>query len=300
MKIVNIIGGLGNQMFQYSFALSLKKLFPNEEVLIDISHYNHLYLKQIGAANLHNGYEIDRVFPKANILKIAKPLQLMKVTWYIPNYFLSRIFRKLLPQRKTEYIQPVKEIFEFKEEAFLLSGNMYYEGIWESYQYLEPAKEEIKKAFSHPAPNEINAKYIEQIESCESIGIHVRRGDYLKHPAFRGTCGIDYYQRAIEKILSMKKKVTFFIFSNDLNWCKKHIQPLVQNNDIIYVTENTGPNSCWDMFLMTHCKHLIIANSSFSWWGAFLNNRGGNIIAPKIWMNREAKFEIWPKGWIKT
>ena len=95
MKIVNIIGGLGNQMFQYALAVSLKKRFPNEEVLIDTSHFHYLFSKKWKGTNLHNGYEISKVFPNAD-LKRATPLQLMKVTWYMPNYVLSRLIRKYL------------------------------------------------------------------------------------------------------------------------------------------------------------------------------------------------------------
>lgn len=299
MKIVNIIGGLGNQMFQYAFALSLKNRFPKEDVLIDISHFNYIFIKKWGASNLHNGYEIEKVFPNAKMLKKASPLQLMKTTWYMPNYVMSRIVRRLLPKRKTEYIQPRREIFEYKEEPYLLNGDVYYEGIWESVKYLQPVREEIQKAFAHPTPNEVNKKYIQMMETCESVGIHIRRGDYLKHPAFAGVCDIDYYKKAITELLNTYRKYVFFIFSNDIAWCEDNIKPLLHNNEIHFVRENYGSSSCWDMFLMTHCKHLIIANSSFSWWGAFLNNREGIIIAPKVWMNRDAVFEIWPKEWIK-
>ena len=299
MKIVNVIGGLGNQMFQYAFALTLKKRFPKEEILIDTSHFNFLFIKKWGASNLHNGYEINKVFPSANVIKQANPFQLMKVTWYVPNYFLSRVARRILPKRKSEYIQSVSEIFEFKEEPFTFKGDMYYEGVWESIKYLEPIKSDIQKVFSHPEPNEVNEKYIHSMQSSTSVGIHVRRGDYLKHPAFAGVCEIEYYKKAIYEILNDGQKHVFYVFSNDLIWCEENIRPLIGDNDMVFVRENSGVNSCWDMFLMTHCKDLIIANSSFSWWGAFLNRRGGRIIAPKTWMNRDAKFEIWAPEWIK-
>ena len=299
MKIVNIIGGLGNQMFQYAFALSLQKKFPKEEILIDISHFNYIFIKKWGASNLHNGYEIGKVFTQANLLKKANALQLMKLTWYMPNYLLSRVIRRVLPKRKTEYIQSTKEIFEYKEEPFSFKGDMYYEGVWESIKYLEPAKTEIQTAFAHPKPNRINENYIKLLESNDSVGLHIRRGDYLKHTAFAGVCEIDYYTKAIREILKDGQKHVFYIFSNDMLWCENNIKPLIGENEICFVRENTGNNSCWDMFLMTHCKDLIIANSSFSWWGAFLNKRGGRIIAPQKWMNRDAKFEIWSSDWIR-
>lgn len=84
-----------------------------------------------------------------------------------------------------------------------------------------------------------------------------------------------------------------------MKWCEENIRPIIMNNDFIMVTENTGKNSCWDLFLMTYCQDLIIANSSFSWWGAFLNNRGERVIAPRKWVNRNAEFDIWAPNWIR-
>lgn len=299
MKIVNIIGGLGNQMFQYAFALALKHKFPNEDILIDTSHFNYLFVKKVGSANLHNGFEIPKVFPNAN-LNIATPRQLMHVSWYIPNYLLSRVGRKFLPKRKHEYVQSTKDFFEYKEDVFDLEGNAYYEGNWESISYLLPIKDELLRTFSHPVPSEENASYIKKMSDEASVGIHVRRGDYLQHPNFAGVCELDYYKKAISEILSDGEMHCFYIFSNDMQWCRDNIMPLVQGNEIVFMTENTGKNSCWDMFLMTYCRDLIIANSTFSWWGAFLNKMDGRIIAPKKWMNREAKFDIWSPDWIKV
>ena len=298
MKIVNIIGGLGNQMFQYSFALSLKYKFPKEEVFIDTSHFGHLFIKKFRGANLHNGYEIDKVFPNAD-LKIAKPSQLMKVTWYMPNYFISRVLRKLLPVRKTEVIQRTVDYFAHKEEYYTYSGDTYYEGIWESIKNYIPIRNTIQHVFAHGIPNEVNARYIKDMETSNSVGIHIRRGDYLYVPEFFGISDIDYYERAIEEILSDGKEHIFYIFSNDIKWCQENVVPLVKENKVIMVRENIGNNSCWDMFLMTHCKDLIIANSSFSWWGAFLNKRGGKVIAPKKWANRDAEFDIWLDEWVR-
>lgn len=300
MKIVNIIGGLGNQMFQYAFALSLKERFPDEEVLIDTTHFNHVFVKKFRGANLHNGYEIEKVFPNAKQLKHASCWQLMRVTWYMPNYLLSRVVRRILPKRKTEYIQPLASSFAHLLEVYDIKKDCYYEGIWESVKNYIPCRDIILQTFAHPIPDDkTNKEYISQMEASESVGIHIRRGDYLYEPAFMNICDLDYYKRAIAEILSDEKKHDFFIFSNDISWCQKNISALLSGHNVVYVKNNIGTNSCWDMFLMTHCRDLIIANSSFSWWGAFLNERKGKVIAPKIWVNRDAEYDIWMDEWIK-
>jgi hypothetical protein len=299
MKIVNIIGGLGNQMFQYAFALSLQHRFPEEKILIDVSHFNYLFVKKIRSANIHNGYEVDNVFPNAKLTK-AKVSDLMKVTWYMPNYLLSRVIRRVMPQRKTEYIQPISEIFEYVPTVYDIKGDCYYEGVWESVHHFQNIREQVLYTFAHSEPNKVNKKYIEDMESTDnSVGMHIRRGDYLYSPEFNGICDLGYYTNGINKIVSDGLKHTFYIFSNDIEWCENNIKPLLSGHDVYFVTENIGSMSCWDMFLMSHCKDLIIANSSFSWWGAFLNNRKGRVIAPKKWVNRDAKLDIWLNEWIR-
>ena len=119
------------------------------------------------------------------------------------------------------------------------------------------------------------------------------------HPAFRGICDLVYYKKAIDEINKDGLIHNFYIFSNDISWCETNIKPLVKGHNYEPITCNVGDNSCWDMFLMSYCKDLIIANSSFSWWGAFLNNRGGRVIAPGKWVNRDAEFDIWAPEWIK-
>ena len=299
MKIVNIIGGLGNQMFQYAFALALQKKHKEQMVKIDTSHFNYIFIKKYKSANLHNGYEIEKVFPNANIPH-ATLGDLVKVTWYMPNYVLSRVVRRLLPPRKSEYIQTAADIFAYCEETYNAKGDGYYEGVWQAVDYYTDAKDDLRAIFAHPTPNEYNQQLIKNIQGCNSVGLHVRRGDYLYTSEFNGICDLEYYKRAIAEILKDEQKHYFYIFSNDIAWCKQEIESLISGHEIVYVTENTGKNSCWDMFLMTYCKNLIIANSTFSWWGAFLNKNVKKVIVPNKWVNREGKQENYCKEWIKV
>lgn len=298
MKIVNISGGLGNQMFQYAFALSLKNRFPHEDVLIDTSHYGHLFFKKYKGANLHNGFEIHKVFPNAS-LKIARPKQLMSLSRYIPNYVLSRVARKFLPKKESEIIQKTQDYFAHKPEYYEVIRDAYYEGIWESATNYVSIRSQLQSVFSHGSPNDVNNAYIKEIYGSNSVGIHIRRGDYLHVPEFGGICDLEYYKAGIDLILSDGEDPRFYIFSNDPVWCEENIVPLCKGCMVKIVSENKGENSCWDMFLMTYCRDLIIANSSFSWWGAFLNKREGKVIAPAKWVNRDAEFDIWLDNWIK-
>lgn len=299
MKIVNITGGLGNQMFQYAFALVLKHKHPNEDVYIDIQHYNTIFFKKYKGINLHNGYEIDKVFPKA-YLPVAGFKQLVKISYWIPNYVLSRLCRKFLPIRKTEYIPPYSLNYTYNKYAIERVDDCYYEGYWQSVHNFLDVKEQLQDIFGHPEPNTYNKDLIMKIKEVESVGIHVRRGDYLNEPEFCGICGIEYYKKAIQDIISDGKHHSFFIFSNDMEWCRENLAPLLQNHNLFYVTGNTGKSSCWDMFLMTYCKDLIIANSSFSWWGAFLNKYVNRVYAPYPWLNRDCELDVYDESWIKV
>lgn len=298
MKIVNITGGLGNQMFQYAFAMVLKQTNPEEDVLVDIQHYKTIFFKKFKGINLHNGYEINEIFQNAS-LPIARWNQLSRVSYYIPNYILSRIARKILPIRKTEYIPPYSKNYTYEETALYNPNDCYYEGFWQAARYYEEYQQLLQEVYAHPCPNEYNKALISEIQGCESVGIHIRRGDYLSEPEFKDICNVEYYKFGISEILKDGKSHTFYIFSNDMGWCKDNIAPLLRGNKVVYVDGNTGKNSCWDMFLMTYCKDLIIANSSFSWWGAFLSKVVNRVYVPDPWLNRDCEIEIYMKNWIR-
>lgn len=296
MKVVNISGGLGNQMFQYAFALYLKNEFPQEEIYLDTSHYHTLFFKHYKGINLHNGFELSNLFPKA-CLPVAGFKELRKVSYYVPNYVLSRIARKYLPLRKSEYIEPFENIFLYDGTIANMKGNCYYEGYWQCPEYFNAIKGELNEIFVPSEPNEYNRSLIREIENTNSIGIHVRRGDYLKEPEYADICNLEYYKKAIEKVVTTNGNHCFFIFSNDLDWCKENLMPLIGGNKVVFANGNKGKDSYWDMFLMTYCKSLIIANSSFSWWGAYLGRDDRRIVAPYPWSRRKCKIDIYDKSW---
>ena len=292
MKIVNIIGGVGNQMFQYAFAVVLKEKYPDEEVLVDPHLFRFPFVKKYKRNNFyHNGYEVSKVFPNA-ILPIASGREMAKVTYYLPNYVLNRVLRRILPKRKYEYKQ--KNDYVFYPEVFSMKTDCYFEGYWQHYKYFEGMQDFLRNTFQFPMANGENFEAAKVMRTVPSIGVHVRRGDYVGNKGFGDVCDLEYYQKAIQQI-SVIDETHFFVFSNDIAWCEEHLRPLMKN--VTYVDWNKGKEGVWDMFLMSQCEQLIIANSSFSWWGAYLNRRAKKIIAPKLWNRYIEDMHIQMPGW---
>lgn len=289
MKIVKYIGGLGNQMFIYAFSVALRETF-RQEILVDTHYYK--------SRNFHNGLEIERIF--GIHLTEAKLSDKLKMSWYFPNYWIDYHLLGRLPARKNT----VRELPGQKVSLELLddSSDKFYDGYWQSYQYFDSCRDVILKEFTFPKismEDKLNFELNERLKNEEnSVGIHIRRGDYLKNWKYRGLCGIDYYQKAIAYILEHIKSPKFFLFSDDIDWVKENISPLLKGYDVTFVNWNHSINSYKDMQLMAMCKNLIIANSSFSWWAAYLNQNNPIVVAPEKWINSFMDFRIQYKDWI--
>lgn len=289
MKIVKILGGLGNQMFQYALYLALKKQFPNERVAIDISCFN--------GYPLHNGFEIDNIFSLNS--DIATWKEVAKLAYPYPNYRCWQIGKHLLPKRKTMCIE--KNSLMFDDTVLSQPGDRYYDGYWQHEKYFSFAKEQIYSAFIFPPPEDVrNRELMAHVTTSNSVAVHIRRGDYVNHPYFKGICDVDYYKRAIAYMEEFINPELYCVFSNDIAWCKDELGDSLPKNNTIYVNWNNGHKSYIDMQIMSNCKHIIIANSSFSWWGAWLNqNKHKVVVAPSKWNNiKQAKYPV-PASWIK-
>lgn len=289
MKIVKILGGLGNQMFQYALYLSLKKKFPKEEVMIDLSCFR--------SYPLHNGFELDKIFTLD--YQVANWRDIAKVAYPYPNYRCWQIGKYLLPKRKTMCVEVPD--FSLDETVLTKNGDRYFDGYWQHDYYFNFIKEEIHEAFTFPTVKDVrNKAVIDQVQSDNSVAIHIRCGDYINHPFFRGICSLDYYKIAIEYMKRNVHPNLYCIFSDDIGWCQKNLMSLLSMDNILYVDWNKGADSFIDMQIMSSCKHNIIANSSFSWWGAWLNrNHGKVVLAPKKWMNIETKKDPVPNSWMR-
>lgn len=285
MVIVKIWAGLGNQMFQYALYRQLQVM--KRDVKLDTSYYTQY--------NAHNGYELSRVF---NISECYATEEESKRFAAINLNFFSRAFRKLIYTKKTHYVQHILNGFGFDEKVLRLD-NVYLQGYWQSEKYFENAKYQVRKDFEFKMPlDKRNSEIANHIMKTLSVSIHVRRGDYLKSKNLGGICSSNYYQKALERVEKQMRNPYFFIFSDDINWCKENIKVL----NGFYIDWNIGLDSYKDMHLMSLCKHNIIANSSFSWWGAWLNNNPDKlVIAPDRWFgNKKTNIrDITPDAWVR-
>lgn len=289
MKIVNIIGGLGNQMFQYALAVALHNRF-NEEIYIDTSLFN--------TYKVHNGLEIERVFGVT--LKQASVAQIKQLTRYSAHYKLRRTFRMILPPKKTECLEA--KDYTFNETVLTDDSNRYYDGYWQNWRYFNDYADSIRTFYRFQLPlDSKNYLLVEQLRvNPKTVSIHVRRGDYLKAKNYAGLCGLEYYTKAIAYVRDrLQGNIHFLIFSDDIAWCKEHIMPLLGMARQTYVDWNCGPNSYVDMQLMSECRHNIIANSSFSWWAAWLNTHSDKIVvAPEKWTNTKVNCQFQMPDWV--
>lgn len=290
MKIINFSGGLGNQMFQYAFLVGMREA-TKDECLMDVSKYK--------TYKLHNGFELNRIF---NIsARTATKDEIQKVSRYTTNYKLSRIYRKLLPNKHTEIVELMPSCPYIPNIFTQAKGDLYYEGIWQNYRYFESCRDAILKEFNYIQP--LSSKNIDVklwILSKPTVSIHIRRGDYLKHKIYRGLCGLEYYSRAIRYIDNKYgTSVQYAIFSNDIEWSKENVLPLLNGSSAKIIDWNTKLESYNDMRLMSYCKINILANSSFSWWGAYLNEQPNKeTIAPAKWVNPPVQFNGQLPEWI--
>ena len=284
--IMRITGGIGNQMFQYALKLKFDSLVDNNK--IDIRFYD--------AVNVHNGYELKKVFGieaeqyKGSIDSLANKFPLLyKICFKLGIHFLKS--KNRVTEIRTGFFDTV----------FSYSRNEdYVDGYWQSEDYFVDIEEEIRKNFQFPKVTERkNVELIDSLKKQNSVSIHVRRGDYIGVSRFVALGKTLYYQNAVNYIKECVVKPLFVVLSDDIGWCKENLE-LPENT--IYVDWNQREKSYRDMQIMSMCKHNIIANSSFSWWGAWLNrNEDKIVVAPEKFFNGNTEDEnhIIPPKWIK-
>lgn len=288
MIIVKLTGGLGNQLFQYAAGRSLS-LRHNTELLIE----NSFYLAPSKKVTPRN-YELDKFNINARLCTDVERKKLLSYT----NKYIKRL-RAFLPNMGNYYFaSETNTNINFESLPF----DTFLDGYWQSEKYFLTNKELIINEFSIKPPlSDFSKIHLDNIKKSNSVSLHIRRGDYVSLPtanSTHGLCELDYYTRSIEKIIETVENPIFFIFSDDMKWTSENLQ--IQHPHF-FITQNNEENAFQDLHLMSQCKHNIIANSSFSWWGAWLNtNKYKIVIAPKKWFADPARSssEIIPASWI--
>lgn len=285
MVVTRIIGGLGNQMFQYAMARAVS-LHLDSALKLDVAGFKTYPLHAYGL----NHFNIAAEFSGKNEYVIGAP-----------KTMLERIKKRL---GWSTLLQSYQENgLEFDVKVFGLKGDVYLDGYWQSEQYFSAVERQIRDDFSfRKAPDADNQGCLDQINSVCAVSVHIRRGDYVNNPnvnAIHGTCDLDYYQRAIEFLRTRvsSEVLHFFVFSDDPEWVRENVN---FGNATTFVSHNDATKNYEDMRLMSACKHHIIANSSFSWWGAWLNPDSDKVVvAPKQWFKSStlSSTDIVPDSW---
>jgi Glycosyl transferase family 11 len=291
-------GGLGNQMFQYAAGLNLA-IKNNADIFLDT-----VFLKD----RFPRPHFTYRTFDLADVFNIEPKLTAFSRAASrlpIPGVWLGADLLAMNIREASGYANIISENEQKNFDPIILKarGNSILYGRWENEKYFIENAESVRSAFHFRHPLEGEALSIaENIRDGNSISLHVRRGDYIKIKEVRklmGDMNESYYKNAIEYIVKKVSKPDFFVFSDDIEWCKKNIPTPFSTT---YVSAAAaGPKAAFHLELMSLCKHNIIANSTFSWWGAWLNENPGKIvIAPKEWSAaaRASEREVIPTSWI--
>ncbi len=277
MQIVQISGGLGNQLFQYAYYLKLKML-GYECYIDDVSCYNEARDRNV---QLHfTGAAYDKASMK-DILRLTDH---------------DRHLKNWLRRRFTGS----NDVIRHEGEEVTADG--YWVGYWQSAAGYDDIEKELRENIFGPAfKDEVTSSDLaRQIQAEESVSIHIRRGDYLNpdvQAVYGGICTDDYYDKAIKQMQENHPGCRFYVFSNDTEWVRDNL-----HIDNMHIVEGSDEEHGYrDMYLMSLCKHNILANSSFSWWGAWLNtNPDKDVIGPSIWIHREGFDGIYDNYRVKT
>ena len=287
MLAVRFWGGLGNQFFQYSFgrALALK---TGE----DLCFYMLEKEKKPGNMSITN-FDAD--------ISFLQPEAIKKIYRCYGNNLMVRAERKLTSL--FQFIHPgimIEKGSGYTE--FEVPYTLCFDGYWQSYRYFMQIANLLKKELTLKQSVNLPADLMNEISNCQSVGIHVRRGDYLseKGKSVYNRCEDQYYINAVNRLQEVIRDPVFFVFSDDIEWVKRNF--IFMPASTRFIIHNMSPSDCIDNFLLRQCRHFIIANSTFSWWAAFLGDYCKKIvIAPGKWYLNKTGFEISdliPASWI--
>jgi len=294
MVIVKLMGGLGNQMFQYAAARRLAH-FNNTNLKIDLSWFDN-----ICEVDSFREYALDNFAVQKNFAT-REEVDALK---FQAQGFVAWLLTKALGRQTGGARSYIREKhFHFDPDILNLNDGVYLDGYWQSEKYFKDIETIIRQEFT--IKSEMNVKSLaikNQIKTTNSVSLHIRRGDYVSNPhtnKFHGSCNVKYYFRCVENLALKVKHPHFFIFSDDPEWTRVNLKLPYPTT---FVDLNPPEKGYEDLKLMSLCKHHIVANSSFSWWGAWLNpDSDKTVIAPDRWFNKEDidTTDLLPESWIR-
>lgn len=291
MNKVSIFGGLGSQMFQFALAIVLDV----EGVPTKIS------IRNFFVDNHHQGFELSKVFSVP--LRPMDKIKISLLEWGAPfwklrmvRWFMNKVVKIYNRFDNPKFLE--KQEFIFNDSVFDQKNSMII-GTWQSELYIIKHQSLIREVFNFNKPRDHkNLILSKQILNSNSVAIHIRRGDYTSHEWKSSHMVITdpkYYMDSITKLRTKLINPTFYFFSDDFLW----IQENFKGNDFVFVSNNKNGNSYIDMYLMSLCKHFIIANSTFSWWAAWLSNNPEKlVIMPEPWLKNIQTPGIYPESWL--
>ena len=284
MIVSNILGGMGNQMFQYAAGRCLAYLHKTR-LKLDVRGFDDYKLRNFDLQSLHT----DCHFASENEIRNL-----------LPSHNFEKALQYLSPKKKRTYYR--EKYFHFDGDMFNYGSRVYLKGYFQSEKYFFPIKNIIQREFT------FKDEFIQRVKefsiktrSVNSVSVHIRRGDMKNDPVMaerHGVMPLSYYQKGIEIIRSKISNPQFYFFSDDINWTKENFN----NTDATFVSGEISKTHFEDLYLMSQCGNNIIANSSFSWWGAWLNNNPNKIIvAPNKWFNSgpQDTEDLVPASWIR-
>ena len=265
-----VAGGLGNQMFQYALLIALRD--NRHRVTMELGYYD--------ISNAHYGFELPRVFG------------IKEKTDNFNRRSLNSCYFRLLNKIAPGSIYSEDDLVYNAD--LLIKPRKYIKGFWQDERYFNPIRQKVIEVFKFRGIDERNLTVADELKKCNSVSLHIRRGDYITYGF--PIVDIEYYRRSVEYVSDRIPNPVFYVFSDDHYAAESIMRSLGVN--YLLITHNKGRDSYKDMYLMSMCKHNIIANSSFSWWGAWLNqNTNKIVVAPENWDERNAGFRPQSSSW---
>lgn len=284
MIIANLEGGLGNQLFQYAAGCSLAEMHQVDFKINTLPFETY----KLHKFSLHH-FDISATIASHEEIRYYRNIPRRIVDIVTLPYYRRRLF--------------YERFFHFDENFAKAPKDTLLVGYWQSEKYFKKITDALRKEFSFKSgPDGTNAAIADQIRNSDSISVHIRRGDYVTDPKasrMHGSANMKYYEDCVNRMITLVKIPVFFIFSDDPEWVKVNFR---LKHPSVYIDHNDADANFEDLRLMSLCKHNIIANSSFSWWGAWLNaNSDKNVLCPQKWFNNSIRntMDLIPAEWQK-